>query len=253
MAQSDAYKYVEQTDYLADLVGADIAQDVLRTVVQRVEAAVDIADRADRDLGNVEVANLAVNSALASDGSDTLQVEQQTPVVLEDTGGTAVDPATETTLDTLAALVDALASNDSDTLLVEQQGVVDVSSRDGRNLGDVDVTALPDVTVATLPDSDYVEAAAAALTADGSNEYAPTAQGADTLDGRVKSSGTYDAVLEWQDSAGNVVKSVDLGTGVAADTWTDVSGETAITPYPVVRITDTSSAAQTVDAALHLR
>lgn len=312
--QSELYKKVQQVDRIHDLVGGDLARDGLKVILQEQDAAALVVDV--RNLP--EPLTTTLNEALASVGGDevrvtpteTLPVEQQSPVAIEDTNGDRQDPATQQTLsslaskaateetlasldgkaateETLAALASALgsdggdalritptaaldvsaatvtvtddgslavsqtpldaalASDGTDTLQVEQQGVVDVSSRDSRNLGSVDVS--------DLPDADYTEAWGADLAADGANEYAPTAVGADALDGRVRSSGTYDATLEWQDSQGNVVESVDLGTGVAADTWTDVSGETAITPYPVVRVTDTSAAAQTTDAALHLR
>jgi len=180
MSQSQLFKYTESIDYLGDFPGAERERDRLRVLV--AAGSVDVTDRAQRALGKVSVTGTPIEDALASEGLDhllvgqedgevwaveqqspvaventsgtqvdpatdttltntlareiatwsagTLPVEQQTPVSLEDTTGTAVDPATEATL---SALASALASNGGDTLQVSQQGVVDVSSRDGRN------------------------------------------------------------------------------------------------------------------------
>jgi len=140
MAQSELYKHREEMDYLADLVGADQAQDLLKTVVKEVEDAVDVNDRPDRSLGQVDVTlvndsvgledsegdvitpatdmTLAkLTAALASNGADILRTEQQTPLGVEDSQGNQVDPATDATL---AALTAALASNGEDTLLTER-------------------------------------------------------------------------------------------------------------------------------------
>ncbi|AFD02307.1 putative protein 26 [Haloarcula hispanica icosahedral virus 2] len=250
MTQSPLFKYSESVDYLGNFPGANRERDQITVAV--AAGSVDLTDRARRALGEVTVDGTPIEEALASVGADHLlvgqpdgqvwSVEQTAPVAVEDSNGTQVDPATDTTLSAIAA---ALASNGGDTLQVDQQGVVDVSSRDGRNLGDVDVT--------DLPDADYVEAAGATLASGTTNSYAPVAVGADALDGRVKASGTHDVSVEWQDSNGNVVKTNSVASGVAGGTWTDLGGLTAITPYPVVKVTDTSGADQTADVVVHLR
>lgn len=60
----------------------------------------------------------AIASALASNGTDTLQTEPQTPVGVEDTTATQVDPATEPTL---SAIASALESNNGDALITQRQ------------------------------------------------------------------------------------------------------------------------------------
>jgi hypothetical protein len=270
MAQSDAYKHKAQVDRLADLVGADVPRDRLKVAVEEI-ATTDLEDRANRDLGKVDLAGVDLNAVpveqqtpvevgtysggtlpveqqtpveIGTWTGGTLPTEQQTPVGVQDTTGTQVDPATEGTLSTLAALVDALASNGTDTLQVDQQGVVDVASRDGRNLGDVDVT--------DLPDADFAATTGEALAGNGSNTYALTAVGADALDGTVVSSGQYSVTVDWEDGSGNVVTSTDVATGVAGGTETDIS-ETSVTPYATVTISDGSGGSQTVDVGVHLR
>lgn len=229
--QSEEYKYLNRVDEVGSLPGSNREQDVLEAVLLGTIDA-DIRSDMSRSLGEVRI-----------DSATQLDVSAATvPVSPEDTTGEAIDPASETTLSALAA---ALASNGADTLQVDQQGAVDVSSRDGRNLGDVDVT--------DLPDSDYAEADGAALDAGTTNTYTLSAAGADSLDGRVRASGTYDVSVEWQLSTGTVARSNTVATGVTGGTWTDLSGLTAVTPYAAVKVTDTSGAAQTTTVAAHLR
>lgn len=253
MTQSDLYKRQEQIDRVHDLVGADVPRDVLKVAIGTQDVPLDVSGSeigVSIDSQTLSALDTDLAAALVSNATDTLRVEQQSPVGVEDSGGAQVDPATETTL---SALVAALESNGGDTLRVDQQGVLDVSSRDSRNLGDVDVTSIPSVTISELPSSDFTEAFEAALSADQTNSYTLAAHGADALDGRAKSSGQYDVTVEWLDSSGNVIKSNAVATAVAGGTWTDLSGLTAITPFADVKIADTSSASQTATVVAHLR
>jgi hypothetical protein len=229
MSQSDNYKNVARVDYLADMVGGDVAQDILKTVIETVEDQIDVEDRADRDLGKVDVADTdltlpteqqtpvgventsgtAVNPAtegtlsstlsreIATWSAGTLPVEQQTPVSLENTSGTAVNPATEGTLS--STLSREIATWSAGTLPVEQQTPVqledstgtnidpatdstlsntltreiatwsagtlstNVTDRDGRNLGDVDVTSLDEAAPKTDTASGTTESNAAVV------------------------------------------------------------------------------------------
>jgi hypothetical protein len=78
-------------------------------------------------------ANLDVDLSEVSAG--TLTVEQQTPVQVEDSSGTSIDPATEQKLENVRSLLDklddALASVASDTLRTEQQSPVGIEDNDG--------------------------------------------------------------------------------------------------------------------------
>lgn len=94
-------------DVSAAEVDVDIASQTLTNV--SVELASDsLAGSLDVDLANVS--------------SGTLAVEQQTPVKVEDSQGTAIDPATEQKLESVRSLLDklddALASAGSDELRV---------------------------------------------------------------------------------------------------------------------------------------
>lgn len=265
--QSRLWKATADVDSIGNFPGADPVSDRVRAIISSGE--VDVASLP-------EPIETMLSAALVSEGDDAVQVatkypldvsdstvpvEQQTPVSVEDANGNSINPATEATLSSTLAREIAtwtagtlpvnqqtpveIGTWSGGTLPVEHQGVIDVSSRDSRNLGDVDVT--------DLPDSDYAESEAQTLTANGSVDLVLTATGADALDGRVKSSGTYDVVVEWQTSGGNQIKSTTVASGVAGGTWTDISSETAVTPFAVVRINDTSGADQTADGGVHLR
>jgi hypothetical protein len=187
MSQSDNYKNVARVDYLADMVGGDVAQDILKTVIETVEDQIDVEDRADRDLGKVDVADTdltlpteqqtpvgventsgtAVNPAtegtlsstlsreIATWSAGTLPVEQQTPVQLEDSTGTNIDPATDSTLSN--TLTREIATWSAGTLSTN------VTDRDGRNLGDVDVTSLDEAAPKTDTASGTTESNAAVV------------------------------------------------------------------------------------------
>lgn len=260
MSQSPLFKYTESIDYLGDFPGAERERDRLRVLV--AAGSVDVTDRAQRALGKVSVTGTPIEDALASEGLDHLLVGQEDGEVWSVTqdapvevgtwsaGNLTVEQAAALEIGTwnagtLAVQEDTSLDVSGATVPVSHQGVIDVSSRDGRNLGDVDVT--------DLPDSDYAEADAATLNADATNSYSLAATGADALDGRVTASGTHDVAVEWQLSTGTVVKTESVASGVAGGTWTDLTGLEAITPYAVVKITDTSSAAQTTTVAAHLR
>lgn len=122
MSQSDRYKYIERTDYLADLVGADVAADVIKTVIETVEDQVDVEDRPTRDLGKVDIA----------EADTTIGVEQETPISLEDSGGTQIDPATNTSL--TSTLSREIATWTAGTLDVEQQTPVGVEDSGGTQI-----------------------------------------------------------------------------------------------------------------------
>jgi len=71
------------------------------------DGVVDISSRDGRNLGSVDVSASPLDAALKTNGTDTLlveanatlPVEQQSPVGVEDSGGTQVDPATTSDLE----------------------------------------------------------------------------------------------------------------------------------------------------------
>lgn len=320
MSQSTAYKYIEKIDRVGDIVGGDQAADLLKIRVSDQSINPGVRMVGD-DVGIAKEATLAnIAAALASDGTDTLQVEQQSPVDLEaDDGSGTIGPvwrrgndlrtsiendqvgfAKETTLASRLArdleLEDAAASGayanvhrrgsalqtsieadavglateasltsrlgreieaddgagtfgpihrSGNALLVSHDGVIDVSSRDARNLGDVDVLA--------LPDDDEAFENGTAMASGGTTKNSLSAPGADTLRGRVvRTTTSYDVTVDWEDGAGNTIFSDDIALGVTAGTETALN-ETAISPHCTVTVADAGSGSGAVTATLHLR
>jgi len=140
-SQSELYKHVEIIDYVGDMVGADKPADQLKVSIvdQETSPEVDVVDRAGRTLGTVSVDQLPepvttdLADALASNANDTVRVASPSPL---DVSASTVPVEQQTPVE--------IGTWSGGTLPVDQQGVLDVSSRDSRNLGDVDVTALTD-------------------------------------------------------------------------------------------------------------
>lgn len=231
-ATGRAYRHFQRIDYLADIVGADIAADVIKVRLEDEDIALRVTEDSPLD---VSAAQVPVALEADDDAGNTAAVQAEEL-------GTALG-GTETALVTY--LAQALASIGNDTLQVDQQGVVDVSSRDGRNLGDVDVTA--------LPDHDEAFENQTSLASGGTVENALAAPGADTLEGRVvRGTTSYDVTIEWLDApGGNVIFTTSVATGVAAGTETAIS-ETAQSPYCNVIVADAGAGSGAVDAILNL-
>jgi len=235
---SNPYKRTQRIDTLGDLPGADQARNLLRigAVAQDVTLKTEVA----------QALNDAADGLVVEPVSGTFVVEGDGPL---DVSAATVDVQEDTPLDVSGATVTVTEGSPVDvsgsTVPVDHQGVIDVSSRDGRNLGEVEVNA--------LPDADFVSGAGDTLGASSSVTYSISALGADGLDGRAKSSGSYDLEIRWMDGNGNVLQTTSVASGVAGGTWTDITGETAISPFADVVITDTSGADQTADLGLHLR
>lgn len=233
MAQKDAWKYVEQTDYVADLPGADIAANVLRTVVTRIDADmdVDVEDRADRDLGRVSVSGSVLDAALASNAEDALRVE---PTGALDASAATVPVTSDGPLDASGA-----------TVPVESSSPLDASA------ATVPVEQQTPVAVESLPDADRGAWNGTTLAANASTSKNLTATGADRLRGRVQSSGSYDVAVEWLDGAGSVIFTESVASGVAGGTATDLDLLAVGTNVNVV-VTDASAAEATVKGVLSL-
>lgn len=115
MAQSSLYNGGGDTTDTTD-VTSDDARDLGDVDVKTVGEAVDITDDTARKLGQAQVTNaLEVGTWTAG----TLATEQQTPITVEDTTGTQVDPATDASVSAVEAAVNtnAVASANAVTLL----------------------------------------------------------------------------------------------------------------------------------------
>jgi len=259
--QSDAYKFQEQVDRLADLVGADVPRDRLKVAVEEIAQTVDVdtsglatestlSSTLSREIAAWSAGTLPVEQQTPIEvgtwSAGTLAVEQQTPIEVGtwNAGTLAVEQQTPLALeaDDGTGTVTAI-ERDGTALLVQHDGVLDVSSRDGRNLGDVDITA--------LPDSDVVEHDGTTLAGGTSETFVLAAEGVENLRATVVSSGSYDVTISWQTSAGTEVSTTDVVSGQAGGTPTDID-QPALTPYAVVNVTDTSGADQTLNGVAHL-
>ncbi|APW99411.1 hypothetical protein CHINAEXTREME_17260 [Halobiforma lacisalsi AJ5] len=256
--QSELYTSEEVIAYLAGFPGARQADDLVAVRIEgddRVEvdaelsSEVDVSDDKERLLGQVTVTNLTdVNlegqASPLDVSASTVPIQSDGPL---DVSGTTVPIQEDTALDVSGTTVpiqeDTALDVSASTVPVEHQGVIDVSSRDSRNLGDVDVT--------DLPDADRADWASATLPADGSIEHSVAAVGADRLRGRVSSSGTYDLEVAWLAEDGTELFTDSVASGVAAGESTDVDLLT-VGPEAIVRVVDQSSAEQTVDGVIHL-
>lgn len=145
------YKTENEIEYLADFPGADVPRDLVKVSIadwvtgtllvqeehpldvsgaeidvdlnSQTLSAITITDDGSLDIntmpaqtiGTWNAGTLSIQEATPLDVSGaTVPTEQQTPVSVEDSGGTTIDPASEATLSELSA---SLASAGGDTLL----------------------------------------------------------------------------------------------------------------------------------------
>lgn len=242
------YKYRRTVDYVEDSVGSDIRRDLMKvaivsqdvtllsTAIEQIggqaQSAVDVAARID-----------ALAAALASNGGDLLRVEQQTPVGIENTSGTQIDP--------LAAGNQPLDVSGA-TVPTEQQTPVGVENSSGTQIDPATAGDVSEVEAA-LQTHDQAVANDASLASGSALSRSVVAQGAETLRGRVvRASTSYDLAVDWEDSNGNVLFTDTIATGVAAGTETALN-EPAISPYATVRVIDAGAASGSVTLSAHLR
>ncbi|MCS4157670.1 hypothetical protein [Salinibacter ruber] len=170
-----------------DAVRVSLAQDILSGNLdvniggQDSQVAVQLAS--DSLTANLDV-DLAEASAEPLDVSGaTVPTEQQTPVQLESSTGTNIDPATEQTVSAIKtaaeALDDALASNGTDTLQVSTPSPIDASAAEidvdlnSQSLSNLSVDLAQDSLTGNL-DVDLAEASAEPI--DVSGATVPTEQ-----------------------------------------------------------------------------
>lgn len=191
---------------------------------------------------DVSAATVDVQEATALDVSGaTVPTEQQSPVGVEDTNGTAIDPATEQKLESVRVLLDklddALTSVASDTLRTEQQTPVGVEDSTG--------TQIDPATTANLLDLEeggslqaIVDAVVDAGLALAIDHPAETRVGLDV------SSGVTIGPLRVQ-RAGHVTVAANPNGGgdVTADVqFTDGNGNGFITKTPISSATNAAEA-----------
>jgi len=166
--------------------------------------------------------------------------EQQSPVKVENTNGTAIDPATEGKLESVRALLDklddALASVASDTLRTEQQSPVKVENTNG--------TAIDPATTANLLDleeggslQDIVDAVVDAGLALAIDHPAETRVGLDV------SSGVTIGPVPVQRAADIAVAANPTGGGDVSVTvdHTDADGNLFVSDSPISAATSAQS------------
>lgn len=200
-------QYTRTIDYLEDLIGADVSRDVLKVALASQDIATtdqNIEQVGGQSQSAVDIA-AAINTlaaAAASDGSEVLQTEQQTPVKLEadDDGGNTAElqgeelgtalAGTETAL--ITYLSQALASVDNDELIsrVADSAGAQVDPALGADYPDTsqqqDLVGTGDLTIGPVPVG-RTEAVVIAANSDDDN--------------------TFSISVEWQDDGGNVLQS----------------------------------------------
>jgi hypothetical protein len=205
--QSDVYKRLTNVASVQHIVGADGPRDALRVALafQDLDLAVKQADRS-RDITDWSAGPLDVSAT-------TVPTEQQTPVGVEDSTGTQVDP---------------LAAGDQP---------LDVSG----------------ATVPVEARNDWAAEQGTSVAAGGSTSKALAAQGAEDIRLRVSRATTsYDVYVDWEDSAGNVIWTESVATGVAGGAET-LQTIPASTPYATVRVADAGSSSGAVTATYNMR
>jgi hypothetical protein len=150
----------------------------------------------------------------------------------------AVGLATE---ETLARLSSALNADDS-ALVTEASLLAGALNADD--------TALVTEPQTTDRDAHY-GVAGYAFAADETVVTDMSAEGAENLSGRVRSTGEFLVEIEWQDENGNVIFTDDLSGGGSFTGGETVNiDRTSISDYVTVRITNSLSTQQTLDATL---
>lgn len=89
------------------------------------------------------------------------------------------------------------------------------------------------------------------LAADDEVTISVTAIGSESLNGQVKSTGQYDAIVRWKDDAGNTIREETVTSNKTGGEWYDIDLN-AKSGNAVVAIVDKSSAEQTADGTVNM-
>jgi len=226
-------QYRRTIDYIENMVGADVPRNLLRVAIS------------EQDLGALDVS------------AATVPTEQQTPVQLEDSSGTTIDPLTagEQPLDVSASEVDvdintqtaspltvtddgALAINayNGTTLPTEQQAPVSVEDSSGNNIDPSVASDYPDTQVSgedIVANGDLVVGPVTVARTSGVTIAANSTDGT-----------TFSVSVEWVDSAGNIYQQ-ESATDIELSAITqDFARLVRKAPQVQVTVTDDSGAAQ---------
>ena len=226
MEQSNKWKHSENIQRLSDLVGADVPKDYLKVAV--VEQVLDSLDVTVQN-GELSVSGGEID-VIDRDGRNLGNVDIASAIDIEDDDGRVLGDV-DVVNQIQTALDAAVTANDDLSVEVANSNPIEVSIPGGS------ATAFANGTT---------------LTASTENTFALSAVGAEYLDGRVVSSGSYDVEIRWQDDSGNTLFTESVASGVAGSTETSINTRTE-SPNAVVAIIDQSGADQTNTASLHLK
>jgi hypothetical protein len=238
--QSEAYKHVARVDELGDLPGSNLELDALEVIVI---GGTGVEDSTGTRVNPATEATLTkISEALATNDGDAIVVTEDAPL---DVSAAALEVGSWSA-GVLAIQEDAALDVSGETVPVDQQGVVDISSRDGRTLGDVEVT--------DLPDHDEAFENGTSLSSGGSLSIGLAAEGAEELAGKIsRETASYDVTIQWLDApGGSVLFTTSVATGVAAGTETDINQSTLYSPYLNVVVADAGGGSGAVTATYNL-
>ena len=218
-------------DYLEDFPGADIPRDLIRVSIEdqnlsqvssnideiggQAQSAVDVANKIDQ-----------IHGALASQGTQILRVEQQTPITLENTSDAEIDPAT-------VALEAALKSNHTDEFISR---ITDASGSEINPSTNEDQPNWLDEDIFNhdlIGTGDYTVAETSIR---GTSDVVIKIESRDTE--------TFTVTVEWTDGSGNVLFT-DEPTEARDVTSANLKFDTSSDNIQLT-ITDTSGAAQNI-------
>jgi hypothetical protein len=176
---------------------------------------------------------------LQNNNAGTLPVEQQTPVGVEDSAGTQIDPAKQGTLSSatthLGNLSDALQSQATDVMRVEQQSPVGVEDTDGNQVD-------PSLKTYYLDHQTSGHDLAVGDLVIGPNGVRRGT--AVTIAATSTDNNAFSVSVEWVDSAGNTYQS-ESATDIGLDSITeDYARLVRKAPEIEITVTDESGAAQ---------
>lgn len=216
------------------------------------------------DTGGVQIdpATGALENALQANAADEFRAR------VHDSAGAQLDPLNQDSLQTVGddelrarlfgpdaggVLQQVIAEQLDTAVAATDVGLLTWEARALNTVGQDELVAR--VTDATgsqvdVKDSDAAFEDTTALAANGEVTNRLVAQGGQSVNGRVVSTGSYDVEARWQDDTGTTLFTETVAAGVAADTETDLD----LTPqssHVEIAVVDQSGADQNVDEVLH--
>ena len=229
------YKFVQELDYVADMVGARVSKDALAIYILDQDGPLDVSGATvPVDLQGQELDDIATNVQLIGG-------EEQS----------AVDIAAR-----IKALTEALADayDGTEQLRVDLEnnnaGPLDVSAETVSTDPQGTVTVQEETPVETDPHADHHAWDGEALGALDTVSAALEAVGADRLRGRVESTDTFRVEVEWLDEVGTVIFTEEIESGATSEVGLD---EPVISPFINIIVEDEADdGEQVLNGVLHL-